>query len=482
MASTLIDEARVALGGIGDLFSGVVSPTLRLGVTGLSRAGKTVFITALIHNLLHGGRLPLFNAAAEGRIVRAYLEPQTHDEIPRFAYEDHVALLTGPDRAWPQGTQRISELRLTIDYQARGIVARNTHGGQLRIDIVDYPGEWLLDLPLMSMRYEDWSQATLAQSRSGARLELAGPFHAHLATLEPAARANEAAAQEAARLFTAYLARCRLDDVSLSSLPPGRFLMPGDLEGSPLLTFAPLDVTPETAAKRGSLHAMMKRRYDSYVAHVVRPFFYDHFARLDRQIVLADLLTALNAGPAAVADLSAALSAVLACFRQGANSWSSVFTGRRIDRILFAATKADLLHHGSHNRLEAILRLVLERALKRVEFSGARLDVAALAAIRATREATVRQGGDTLPCIVGTPQAGEVIGEELFDGETEAAIFPGDLPADPARALDGSLAGSLRFVRFRPPKLGAVPLQSSPAFPHIRLDRSIEFLIGDRFR
>src|SRR4051794_22254586 len=145
MASTLIDEARVALGGIGDLLSGVVSPTLRLGVTGLSRSGKTGFITALIHNLLHGGRLPLFNGGAEGRIVRAYLEPQTHDEIPRFPYEDHVALLTGPDRAWPQGTQRISELRLTIDYRARGIVARHTHGGQLRIDIVDYPGEWLLD-------------------------------------------------------------------------------------------------------------------------------------------------------------------------------------------------------------------------------------------------------------------------------------------------------------------------------------------------
>ena len=85
-------------------------------------------------------------------------------------------------------------------------------------------------------------------------------------------------------------------------------------------------------------------------------------------------------------------------------------------------------------------------ALKRVEFSGARLDVAALAAIRATREATVRQNGDILPCIVGTPEAGEVIGEELFDGETEAAIFPGDLPADPAQALDGSMAGTIRLV------------------------------------
>ena len=33
---------------------------------------------------------------------------------------------------------------------------------------------------------------------------------------------------------------CKLDERALSTLPPGRFLMPGDLEGSPALTFAPL--------------------------------------------------------------------------------------------------------------------------------------------------------------------------------------------------------------------------------------------------
>ena len=33
-------------------------PTLRLGVTGLSRAGKTVFITSLVANLLNPGRMP----------------------------------------------------------------------------------------------------------------------------------------------------------------------------------------------------------------------------------------------------------------------------------------------------------------------------------------------------------------------------------------------------------------------------------------
>jgi hypothetical protein len=268
--------------------------------------------------------------------------------------------------------------------------------------------------------------------------------------------------------------------VALSSLPPGRFLMPGDLEGSPLLTFAPLEIPGEASAPKGSLADMMERRYDAYVDHVVRPFFLDHFARLDRQIVLVDVLSALNAGPAAIGDLKTALTAVLGAFRQGANTWLSQLLGRRIDRILFAATKADLLHHTSHDGLAGILKAVIEDAAKRAQYAGAHIDVAAIAAIRATREATVAQAGQDLPCILGVPQSGETIGSQTFDGNTEAAVFPGDLPDDPYAALDGSLAGALRFVRFRPPVIAAPrPLMPAAPFSHIRLDRALEFLIGD---
>ena len=31
---------------------------------------------------------------------------------------------------------------------------------------------------------------------------------------------------------------------------------------------------------------MMQRRYEAYKTHVVKPFFRDHFSRLDRQIDL----------------------------------------------------------------------------------------------------------------------------------------------------------------------------------------------------
>jgi predicted YcjX-like family ATPase len=448
---------------------------LRLGVTGLSRAGKTVFITALVHALLKGGRFPAFEALAGGRITRCYLEPQPDDSLPRFTYEDHLASLTGKDRHWPESTRRISQLRITAEYEPRGFLSRNLGSGKLHIDIVDYPGEWLLDLPLMRMSYSEWSAATVAASRLPPRLSRASEWHALLSTLDPLAPAEELDAIKAAAVFTDYLARCRKEDISMSALPPGRFLMPGDYAGSPLLAFAPLDVAANADLPRGSLGALMERRYDSYVANIVKPFFFGHFARLDRQIVLVDTLTALNAGSSAVKDLQTALTQILTCFRQGSNSILSSVFGRRIDRILFAATKADLLHHTSHDKLENVLKLIVEDAMMRAEYSGAGIEVAALAAIRATREASVKQKGATLECIVGTPLPGEAIGTSTFDGETEAAVFPGDLPDDARKALDGSLEGSLKFVRFRP------PVPKDGGYPHIRLDRAMEFLLGDRF-
>ncbi len=469
----VLDGGRIAAAGLKDFAAGLVNPTLRLGVTGLSRSGKTVFIIALVHALAKGARLPLFEA--KGRITRAYLEPQPDDDLPRFSYEDHLARLTANERAWPESTKRISQLRLTLEYEPRGIFARNFQSGKLHVDIVDYPGEWLLDLPLMQMTYLQWSAETIAASHKEPRATIAEAWSKHLASLNAGAPANELDAVKAAELFTAYLAACRKDEVSLSSLPPGRFLMPGDMAGSPLLTFAPLNMSPGQDYPKGTMGELMERRYNSYVNKVVRPFFFGHFARLDRQIVLVDMLSALNAGTAAVQDLKTALTQVMACFRLGANSIISDLFGRKIDRILFAATKADLLHQTSHDRLENILRMIVDDASTRAEFSGAKIEVAALAAIRATREAKVHQKGEDLPCIAGVPQAGEVLGNITFDGIREAAIFPGDLPPTAAQALDGTLQGQLKFVRFRPPPM------KDKEFPHIRLDRTLDFLLGDRF-
>ena len=267
----------------------IVGGNLRLGVTGLSRSGKTVFITALVHHLtrLAAGSaaeprktFPVFRVHAEGRLLRARLEPQPDDQIPRFAVEEHVAALTGgaagPEaRRWPESTRRISELRVTIEFE-RGQGWRRGESA-LTLDIVDYPGEWLLDLPLLAKDYGQWSRETIEAAGSNARALISAPWRGFLASLDPAEREDEEKARKAAELFTAYLRACRDDRYALSTLPPGRFLMPGDMEGSPALTFAPLAIAEGETPRRGTLAAMMERRYEAYRTHVVRPFFRDHF-------------------------------------------------------------------------------------------------------------------------------------------------------------------------------------------------------------
>jgi uncharacterized protein len=482
----IVEEARLSARALLDYGEHFFNPTVRLGVTGLSRAGKTVFITALIHGLTRGGRFPVFEPFASGRIARARLEPQPDDAVPRFDYESHVRTLI-EQRRWPNSTVDISELRLVIDYQRRNGADRT-----LTLDITDYPGEWLLDLPLLDKSYEQWSAESLAQSREQPRAQLASAWHAHLKTLDACGREDEQATLAAAKLFTDYLRACRDERFAMSLLPPGRFLMPGNLAGSPALTFAPLEVPIEGQAGEGSLWAMMVRRYEAYKDIVVRPFFRDHFARLDRQIVLVDALAAFNSGPEALVDLEAALAGILDCFRIGRGTFISSLFRPRIDRILFAATKADHLHHQSHDRLEAVLRRAVSRAVARAESTGAEIDVVALAAVRATSEAMVARGRDKLPSILGTPAPGEIVGGETFDGNTEVATFPGDLPADTEALFQGNGAfrglasaaaenSDFRFLRFRPPLLerdGA----NEPALPHIRLDRTLQFLIGDRLQ
>jgi uncharacterized protein len=147
-----------------------------------------VFVTALVHGIVRGGRLPVFEALASGRVAGARLSPQPDDAVPRFDYEKHLHDLI-VERRWPESTTRLSELRLTIDYQSASGRART-----LTLDIVDYPGEWLLDLPLLHMSYESWSAQSLMLSRNGPRAKLATEWHAHLATLDAEGPEDEQAA------------------------------------------------------------------------------------------------------------------------------------------------------------------------------------------------------------------------------------------------------------------------------------------------
>ncbi|WP_244266906.1 YcjX family protein [Polycladidibacter stylochi] len=479
----LYEETRGTLQSLSQTATDLTTPSLRIGVTGLARAGKTVFISSLVHNLLHGGRLPLFSAGASGRISSVQLQPQPDDNVPRFEYEQHLNTLL-EERLWPNSTRQISQLRLTIAFESASYFNRKFKSGQLHLDIIDYPGEWLLDLPLLQQDFKQFS--TKAFDRLKARPDLAEDFLSALQTHQKALLqpANETIAKELAAKFTKYLANCRAEENALSMLPPGRFLMPGDLEGSPALTFCPLDVAtiPETYPKN-SLAAMMAHRYEAYKRHVIKPFFKNHFAKLDRQIVLVDTLQALNAGPAALHDLGDALLEILQAFRPGSSSWLTSFMSRRIDRILFAATKADHVQREDHDKLQAILAHLLQAAINRAETAGAQIDVLALASVKATRQAIMQRDGESFPALIGIPLPGQIIDGSHCDGASQAAVFPGDLPKDIAQFMENTNQHydfGVRYARFRPPELQRTAEGITMSLPHIRLDRVIEFLLGDK--
>ena len=453
-------------GVAGTVSAAFLEPVIRLGVTGLARSGKTVFITSLVANLMERGRMPGLEAAASGRIEAAYLQPQPDDTVPRFEFEAHLAAMTGPAPHWPTSTRSVSELRLSLRVRPRGLLSGLSGPRVIHLDIVDYPGEWLLDLGLLDLGFEAWSAQALA--RAAARAEGAA-YIARLATAEPAARLDEAGARALAEGWTAYLHAARA--AGYSDCTPGRFLLPGEMQGSPALTFAPL---PPGASPRGSLAREFARRYEAYKAQVVTPFFRAHFARIDRQVVLVDALGAIHAGPPALEDLRQAMAGILAAFRPGRNGILSAILGRRVDRILFAATKADHLHHDQHPRLQAIIEALVADARRRADFSGARTGAMAIAALRATVEETRRVNGADL---------GLVRGRLLADGR-HAALHPGDLPADPGLLLAparagarGWLDGAFDVMRFAP---APSSLRTGEGPPHIRLDRAAEFLIGDR--
>lgn len=452
-------------GAMASVSGAFFEPTLRLGVTGLSRSGKTVFITGLVANLLNRGRMPQLRGAA--RIEAVHLQPQPDVTLPRFDYESHLAAMTGDDPRWPQSTRAVSELRLSFRLAPYGLFAGLSGPRTLHLDIVDYPGEWLLDLALLGKSYTDWSEATL--DRLAKRPEAAA-FMAQARAEDGGLRLEEPKAQSLAAAFTDYLHKARA--AGWSDCTPGRFLLPGDLAGSPVLTFAPLPKPAQTP--RTCLWREMERRFDAYKSRVVQPFFRSHFAKLDRQVVLADVLGAIHQGPQAVEDLRRTMAEVLAAFRPGTNSWlTSILGGRRVEKILFAATKADHLHHLQHPALTAITEALLRDAKARADFAGAETAALSLAALRCTVEEMLDQNGTQLPAVRG----------RLLSSGKQALMYPGELPTDPARILAPARDGAARWLDADYALMAFAPARSHQAPgmgpPHIRLDRAAEFLIGD---
>lgn len=441
--------------------------SVTIAVTGLARAGKTVFTTALAYNLSRSAALPdllpFFAPAKEKRVQAATLANRGPEAFP---FDAAMKALTGNPPDWPRPTTGVSDLSIAIEYATRSkpwrMIAPKT---SLTVNIVDYPGEWLLDLLLLNTSFADWSRETLALCRTPPRAALAQDWLAAIDAASGDRAASPGEPERLARLYIDFLKRCRAE-AGLSFLQPGRFLAPGDAADESIL-FCPFPLS-DARPTRGSLAAEFGARYERYRREIVRPFYRRYFARFTRQVVLVDLLTAIDRGPHAWDDLRLALTRILDNFHTERSRLINrlPLIGARTDRLLFACTKADHITRNNHSNLRALLRSTVESSAVMMMEDGAKVGYEIVAAVKSTKNVQRRENGRTYHYIRGVP----------LNSTAAQDWDPGDIPDEPPQAANWP---ELRITGFRPP---LQPDAAAADFRSINLDRALEFLIGDLFR
>ena len=439
----LVQQAREQAGRL-------TTQRLRVGVTGLSAAGKTTFITSLINQLENHQRGLLARRAPFHRLESVRWQRDSVEQP--FPYLEALRSLSLDPASWPESTRDLSRVVVDLRFRSRGFLKKLQGPRSLRLEILDYPGEWLLDLPLLRLNYGQWCEQMRSWLDTEPRRSLAGPLRDELMAL-PVDKPHES--EQLAKLteeWIAFLRRCR-SEAGLARNQPGRFLLPGSGVAPEMLRFVPLlSANQHSSGSKGSWWAECEARFNYYRDYIVKGFYDEHFSRLDRQILLVDMLAPMDAGQHALSDLKAGLESVLESFRYGRNSFFERLFKPRINQLAVCATKVDQVIPGQQRAVQQCLEDLVTDSLSEVRHGGVKVRGFPLAAIRSTR-----QEGDAL--VAG------LVGKTGWVRYQPGSI-PEHLPLD--LKVDGP-----ELLTLRPPP----GLHRNEPFPHYRMDDLIGWLV-----
>ena len=449
---------------------------LKLAVTGLAGAGKTAFVTGLVNQMTANNpnqQLPLWRVCRQQRLLGIKRVMQPDVNIASFDYQGAMASLSQNPPQWPASTSNISELRLAIKYRPnKGLLSHVTDTAILYLDIVDYPGEWLLDLPMLKQSYNEWCMQQSSRCKAFASSPCYADYLKAIQGLNLELAADEDELKNIAELY-----RLLLNDLVHKQgyywAQPGRMLLPGELAGTPLLTFFPiLSSDPRffehlNNAPANSAYQVLKHRYQQYSSKIIKPFYQHYFSGFDRQIVLVDCLSALNKGRSQFEDMKTALNNILDSFKFGQNGILKRLFAPNIDKLVFAASKIDHVSRDQQSNVLNLLSEMLQQSQQNAAFEECQVETMAISAITATKQGVVDSDEGKIDVVKGVNlQTGEQV--TLFPGEV-----PSQLPKDNFWEDQG-----FNFCAFQPPSIE----QNQSTYQHIRLDHLLEFLLGDKLQ
>ncbi len=441
-----------------------------IGITGLSRSGKSTFITSLISQLLNHekAKLGAFSPWISKRIKAVKVHPLGDRSLSEFPYSDAIKSLTAVPPSWPDSTTDISGCLLEIKLQKKAPWPWEADTKSVYLELRDYPGEWLLDLPLMDMSFSEWCSQCAAQFTQEPRASLLGGLLNELQQLDPLAPFNEVKLTALKQQYVEFLKRCKEQTHALSLIQPGRFLIPGKFSDEQALQFVPiLSCNARTRAQlegadANSYFKILEQRYNAYVDRVVSPFYKKFFRPIDRQVVLVDVINALNGGPEYIADMQHALSNICDSFSYGNSSPIIKLFSPNIEKVIFAASKIDQVVAKDHDNVRQLLSSVVRKALEEAAYKGAEHKSEAIAAIRSSDEADLRGSFG----LKGVDLEGESIGYIH-------PIMPDHVPSTD----EWQPFVAWKIPMLRPPS--GVRCDQDQAIPHIRMDQVLQDLIGD---
>lgn len=455
------------------VFQKITGKRFCLGITGLSGSGKSTLVTSLINQLLNHDKssLPGFSPVLTERLISVKMLPLEGENLKPFPYEAAYTGIANSEPQWPVSTQDVSGclLELKLAKKVNKLNPLSKDHFYRYIEIRDYPGEWLLDLPLLDMSYAQWCAQCNALYNSEPRKTFLGPLLEQLQMLDPLARAQQETLNQLCATYKRFLQYCKAHTNSLSLIQPGRFLIPGEVADDELLAFIPLLRSASYTqgqlknAAKDSYYQICKSRYDDYVNKLVKPFYKDFCHNVDRQLVLVDVVNALNGGPAFIDDMRQALANIIDSFSYGQQGSVMSLFRHKIDKVVFAASKVDQVLSEDHDAVRQLLSLVLRQAYKNAQHEGIVPICEAIAAVRSSQE--IRQNGDQ--GITGTASDGQQIGY----------VHP-NIPTRLPEGDEWQPYMSWKIPKLKPPR--GLSARNQDVIPHIRLDTILQALIGDK--
>tara|TARA_Y100001956_G_scaffold73985_1_gene80692 strand:+ start:275 stop:1678 length:1404 start_codon:yes stop_codon:yes gene_type:complete len=438
---------------------------VKLAVTGLSGSGKTAFITALVKHLTtqtNKQNLPFFDVVKDDRLIAAKQVPQSALDIPTFDYPSAINCLLNSEPNWPESTKRINTLTIAIRYETKhGLKQHVSPQSTLYLELIDYPGEWLIDLPMLEQDYASWSESMLSLLEKPEYSEYAQPFLSELEQFNSEENIDEQALKQLSNLYTQALKQLKAQ-TQLAYLQPGRQLIPGDLEDAPILLFFPCR---ESNDKENSQYSHLASRFEAYKKQVITPFYKNYFCEFDRQLVLVDVMSALNDGPQSLLEQKHTLQAVLQSFNYGRSNLIKRLFSPKIDKVLFAANKCDHVNGTQQVAIAQLLHDLVGEQANDMRFNGVQIETMAMSSVQSTLAKRIKEGDKALDCIYGKPL-----------NEDEWLTY---LPPEPPNHFITQSQWPTHGFEF----ISFAPLPSAKSeLTHTRLDHALQFLIGDKLQ